>query len=326
MRGALASSSNVVRYGCARALCLSRASHSADGGVRWTASARRADNTGYDLHDVCDRRQRHARRHHRRDAETLSLAIGPRIAGFVALPSLAAALNLLIQMRQRRVVRAVCRREAADPEAVFPNLRPPLQTPLRDRAFSMSPPSGTSTFAPGSRRFWAPPVEEDESLDDAGASASRVSAVGVARSTFCRDPHNSTPRHYLAVDEGRRIHRRHQQPARRSGTVGLDGGPPLGDGNLHVGLCRLRRAIFSPEQNQPPPRRALMTSSEALGGSLSADIASGQCKRESLAQRKRKPGRTRSHAAIKSNINPRGNMNPGKCSSETSRRTRRGVQ
>ena len=84
----------------------------------------------------------------------------------------------------------------------------------------------------------------------------------------------------------------------------------LGDGNLHVALCRGPSGDFSPEKVAACEARAYDLV-QALGGSLSAEHGIGRHKRALLAQRKN-PVELAAMRAIKAALDPRGVMNPDK--------------
>ncbi len=319
--GALATNaggSNVVRYGCARALCLGIEAVLPAGGVIDSLSAPRKDNTGYDLRDLLIGAEGTLGVI---TAATLKLFPLPssRIAGFVALPSLAAALDLLNRMQDAsgggveafeympaRAVTTILRH--------FPNLRPPLQTPFETGVFFDVAAVGDIDLRAGIEEVLGAALEEGRIVDAMLAQSGEqrlglwalrehilpaILADGPARSLDITLPLTKVAGFMVDIDgllAGQGLSHL---------TVGH-----LGDGNLHVALCPGPAGDFSPERIAACEARAYDVV-QALGGSLSAEHGVGQCKRDLLAQRKN-PVELAAMRAIKAALDPRGIMNPGK--------------
>lgn len=313
----------VLRYGNTRELCLGLEVVTPQGEIWSGLRGLRKDNTGYDLRDLFI------------GAEgTLGIITGavlklypqPKasITALAALPSPAAALQLLVLMQDRcgasltgfELMSRYCLDLVAEQ---FPQLPKPFAAPHAQYVLLELSSSESEQHAVGLLEQAIGAALDSGVIDDA------VVATSVAQSAALWQVREHIP--LAQARAGKNIKHDISLPVSRIAEFIAVTGPKLdaafpgcqlvcfghlGDGNLHYNVAP--PAGVSNEDfllNQDKVNRVVYDSVEAFGGSISAEHGIGALKREELARYK-SPVELNMMRAIKAALDPLGIMNPGK--------------
>lgn len=313
----------VLRYGNTRELCLGLEVVTPQGEIWSGLRGLRKDNTGYNLRDLFI------------GAEgTLGIITGavlklypqPKasITALAALPSPAAALQLLVLMQDRcgasltgfELMSRYCLDLVAEQ---FPQLPKPFAAPHAQYVLLELSSSESEQHAVGLLEQAIGAALDSGVIDDA------VVATSVAQSAALWQVREHIP--LAQARAGKNIKHDISLPVSRIAEFIAVTGPKLdaafpgcqlvcfghlGDGNLHYNVAP--PAGVSNEDfllNQDKVNRVVYDSVEAFGGSISAEHGIGALKREELARYK-SPVELNMMRAIKAALDPLGIMNPGK--------------
>ncbi len=327
-----AGGSNVLRYGSARQLCLGVELVLADGTIVDLMNALVKDNTGYDLRDLVIGSE-----------GTLAVITGavlrlfPRPRAYatalVAIPSPGAGLRLLNRLQAassgaveaceympRSYFDTLCR--------VFPDTRLPLASPFEHAVLIEIGATAERDATPGpDGRLPVEALLESELA--AAAEAGEVLDAALARSEAQRQQMwEMRERAYeVAVADGVPVVTDIAVPLDRVETF-LERIPArlapllpgakasvvshLGDGNIHYAVTLPAGADGRPDEALAEKvMMAIEDLVEELGGSFSAEHGVGVSKLGSMARHKN-PAALRMMRAIKTALDPKGILNPGK--------------
>ncbi len=323
-----AGGSNVVRYGTTRELCLGIEAVLPDGSIVNGLTGLRKDNTGYDLKDLLI------------GAEgTLGIitaavfkffpAPTSRATAFLSVPSLSAALQVLNRLQDhtgngveayeympKPAVDVICK--------VFPEIRRPLDDPFETGILvelASSRPHDSEQMEDGSVRLQSEVIEllgdmmeQDLVLDAMIAQSDQQRAdLWRMRESILEAITKNGPVYHLDLslplqNVAAFVEKMDPEMA-RMGIQPLTVGH-LGDGNLHYALAAAEGRDWDNLQIEAA-KEAVFDCLLELNGSFSAEHGIGQSKLQVMSAMK-EPSQLVAMRAIKSALDPKNTMNPGK--------------